>query len=73
MLANNAPLTDVSGNSVQQVHVLQDQYFIVTPLGIYQSNTSFLFPKLLFEPTAKALNKSEAENVTVQYNARERE
>lgn len=61
VLPNNAEFSEIKGTSIIQVHVYNQQYFIVTEQGIYSSDSTFLFPKLIFEPTPEMLQGSERE------------
>ncbi|CAL6006992.1 Conserved_hypothetical protein [Hexamita inflata] len=72
VLANNAQFTEIAGTSILQVHFFNENYYVITQLGVYQCDSSFLFPKLVFEPTPKMLNQLRDQVVQLDNRTREK-
>lgn len=73
-IPNNAELTDIKGSIILNMYIIGDAYYLVTDLGVYMSDSQFMYPRLIFEPKASVLagNPEELSKVQLDQKAQER-
>ncbi|TNJ26178.1 hypothetical protein GMRT_13640 [Giardia muris] len=72
-IPNAAEVSDIKGSVIINMYLIRDAYYLVTDFGVYLTNSSFLFPRLIFQPTAAVLSGNPEERSNVQLDARTQE
>ncbi|KAH0574464.1 hypothetical protein SS50377_24422 [Spironucleus salmonicida] len=73
ILPNNAEFTEIPGTTISAIHIFNENYYFITDIGVFVSDSTFLFPKLIFEPTAPVLQGDSAQKRVFKLDDRTKE